>query len=132
RAPILGGMPQVTVHEVDNPIMVSPDDERIAYVRTGHPDPDKFSLLTANADGSDERTLVAGPMTDEPSYLAWTPDGKSIAGVIFQAGTQLSQILEFAAATGKSSKLAGFKDYAPSYFSWMPSGDGMLLAAEAR
>src|SRR6202012_150642 len=77
-------------------------------------------------------TLVAGPMTDEPFYLAWTPDGKSIAGVVFQAGNELSQILEFDAVNGKSSKLAGFKDYAPSYLSWMPSGDGMLLAAEAR
>jgi eukaryotic-like serine/threonine-protein kinase len=132
RAPILGGMPQITVHEADNPITFSPDGKRIAYVRTGHPDPDKFSLLTANADGSGEKTLVEGPMTEEPFFLAWTPDGKSIAGVVYQAGDELSQILEFDAATGKSSKLAGFKDFAPGYLSWMPSGEGMLVAAEAR
>jgi eukaryotic-like serine/threonine-protein kinase len=132
RAPILGGTPQITVHEADNPITFSPDGKRIAYVRTGHPDPEKFSLLTANADGSDEKTLVAGPMTEEPFFLAWTPDGKSIAGVVYQAGDELSQILQYDAATGKSSKLAGFKDYAPGYLSWMPSGEGMLVAAEAR
>ncbi|MGH9747467.1 MAG: protein kinase domain-containing protein [Candidatus Acidiferrales bacterium] len=132
RAPILGGTPQMTVHEADNPITFSPDGKRIAYVRTGHPDPEKFSLLTANADGSDEKTLVAGPMIEQPFYLAWNPDGKSIAGVVYQTGEELSQIVNFDAATGKASKLAGFKDCAPSFLTWMPSGEGMLLTAEAR
>jgi serine/threonine protein kinase/Tol biopolymer transport system component len=132
RAPILGGTPQLTVHEADNPITFSPDGKRIAYVRTGHPDPEKFSLLTANADGSDEKTLVSGPMTEQPFYPAWTPDGKAIAGVVYENSGELSQIKMFDAATGKEAKLAGFKDYAPSFLSWLPSGDGMLLTAEAR
>ena len=132
RAPILGGTPQLTVHEADNPITFSPDGKRIAYVRTGHPDPEKFSLLTANADGSDEKILVNGPMTEQPFYPAWTPDGKAIAGVVYENSGELSQIKMFDAATGKETKLAGFKDYAPSFLTWLPSGDGMLLTAEAR
>jgi len=132
RAPILGGTPQLTVHEADNPITFSPDGKRIAYVRTGHPDPEKFSLLTANADGSDEKTLVSGPMTEQPFYPAWTPDGKAIAGAVYENSGELSQIKMFDAATGKETKLAGFKDYAPSFLAWLPSGDGMLLTAEAR
>ena len=132
RAPILGGTSQITVHEADNPITFSPDGKRIAYVRTGHPDSDKFSLLTANADGSDEKILVSGPMTEQPFYPAWTPDGKAIAGVVYENAGELSQIKMFDATTGKETKLAGFKDYAPSFLTWMPSGDGMLLTAEAR
>ena len=132
RAPILGGTPQLTVHEADNPITFSPDGKRIAYVRSGHPDADKFCLLTANADGSDEKILVKGPLTEQPFYPAWTPDGKGIAGVVYENSGELSQIKMFDAASGKEAKLAGFKDYAPSYLTWMPSGDGMLLTAEAR
>jgi serine/threonine protein kinase/WD40 repeat protein len=132
RAPILGGVPQLTVHEADSPITFSPDGKRIAYVRTGHPDPEKFSLLTANADGSEEKTLVAGPMTEQPFYLAWAPDGKAIASVVYQVGDELSQIRMFDAATGNATELAGFKDYAPGYLTWLPSGRGMLLTAEAR
>ena len=131
RAPILGGTLQLTVHEADSPITFSPDGKRIAYVRTGHPDPDKFSLLTANADGSDEKTLVTGPMTAQPFYPAWTPDGKAIAGVVYENTSELSQIKMFDAASGKEAKLAGFKDYAPNFLTWLPSGDVMLLTAEA-
>ena len=132
RAPILGGMPQLTVHEADNTVTFSPDGARIAYVRTGHPDPEKYSLMTANSDGSGEKLLVAGPMSEEPFYLAWTPDGKSIAAAVYQVGDELSQIVKFDVASGKAAKLAGFKDYLPGFLTWLPSGEGMLLTAEAR
>ena len=132
RAPILGGMPQLTVHEADNTVTFSPDGARIAYVRTGHPDPEKYSLMTANSDGSGEKILVSGPMSEEPFYLAWTPDGKSIAAAVYQVGDELSQIVKFDVASGKATKLAGFKDYLPGFLTWLPSGEGMLLTAEAR
>jgi eukaryotic-like serine/threonine-protein kinase len=132
RAPILGGTPQMTVHEADNPITFSPDGKRIAYVRTGHPEPGKFSLLTAQTDGSDEKLLVAGPITEEPFGLAWARDGKAIAGVVYQVGDELSRIEMFDVASGKSTTLAGFTDFAASALVWMPDGDGMLLTAESR
>jgi serine/threonine protein kinase/Tol biopolymer transport system component len=132
RAPILGGTPQMTVHEADNPITFSPDGQRIAYVRTGHPEPGKFSLLTAQTDGSDEKLLAAGPIAEEPFGLAWARDGKAIAGVVYQVGDQLSRIDMFDVASGKSTTLAGFPDFAASALVWMPDGDGMLLTAESR
>ena len=132
RAPILGGTPQLTVHEADNPITFSPDGKRIAYVRTGHPEPGKFCLLTAQPDGSDEKVLRVGPIAEEPFGLAWSRDGKSIAGVIYQVDNQLSRIDMFDATSGKSTALAGFPDFAVSALVWMPEGNGMLLTAETR
>jgi Tol biopolymer transport system component len=132
RAPILGGTPQMTVHEADNPITFSPDGRRMAYVRTGHPDADKFSLLTANPDGSDEKLLLAGPIAEMPFSVAWTPDGKSIAAILYMVGNEISQIVKFDVVTGKREKLAGYTDAVLDYLVWMPSGDGLLLRAQLR
>jgi len=132
RAPILGGTPQLTIHEADSPITFSPDGKRVAYVRTGHPDAEKFSLLSANADGGDEKLLVAGPLTDMPNNLAWTPDGKSIAAALYLVGDELSQVVKIDVVSGKHQKLAGFADAAPSNLLWMPGGQGLLLTAESR
>ena len=60
RAPVLGGTPQLIVRDVDSAIAFSPDGKRIAFVRANDPDVGKFLLLTANADGTNEKILSAG------------------------------------------------------------------------
>ena len=132
RAPILGGTPQLTVHEADNPITFSPDGQRIAYVRTGHPDADQFSLLIANADGSGEKQLVAGPLSEMPVSIAWAPDGKSITAILFFSGDLISQVVRFDVASGKRESLAGFTDAAVYGLVWMPSGQGWLMTVQSR
>jgi hypothetical protein len=51
---------------------------------------------------------------------------------VYENGNEMSQIKMFDAATGNETKLVGFKDYAPSFLTWMPSGAGMLLTSESR
>ena len=80
QVPVLGGMSKKILPNVSQPVSISPDGKQIAFGRyhvTGTED----ELLVANADGSNERSLVK---VVEPDWLsgsspAWTPDGKMLA-----------------------------------------------------
>ena len=79
RVPILGGTPQVVVHDVDSGMAFSPDGKRLAYIRANDPEAGKYRLLSANLDGSDEKILYIASLNNLARWLAWSPDGKQIA-----------------------------------------------------
>ena len=79
RAPVFGGLPQVAVRNDDSGATFSPDGKRMAFVRGNDPEPGKFSLLTSNLDGTDEKVITTGPSSYWSSRVAWSPDGGQIA-----------------------------------------------------
>jgi Tol biopolymer transport system component len=86
RAPALGGTPVKVLSDVPGSIAVSPDGQRIAFVRI-NPELAEASLMAANADGSGERVIRT---KRRPEYysrngIAWSPDGRSIACFIGNA-----------------------------------------------
>jgi serine/threonine protein kinase len=54
RIPVLGGAPQLLVKDIDTNPSFSSDGRRFSFVRANDPDPGKYHLLIANADGSNE------------------------------------------------------------------------------
>src|SRR5207244_4148509 len=76
RIPVLGGTPQLLVKDIDTNPSFSSDGRRFAFIRANDPDPGKYHLLIANADGSNEKSVFAGPMANVVSDSAWSPDGK--------------------------------------------------------
>ena len=57
RVPVLGGMPQKLVADIDTAISFSPDGAQMTYVR-GMPLEGQAALMIANADGSGEQRLA--------------------------------------------------------------------------
>ena len=51
----------MVVRNDDSGATFSPDGKRMAFVRTNDPEPGKFSVLTANTDGTDEKIVTTGP-----------------------------------------------------------------------
>jgi Tol biopolymer transport system component len=82
RIPVLGGTPQLLVKDIDTNPSFSSDGRRFAFIRANDPDPGKYYLLIANADGSNEKSILVGPMANVVSDSAWSPDGKAIVGTI--------------------------------------------------
>ena len=84
RVPVLGGMPQLLVQDVDTAPAFSTDAGRIAYVRGNNPEIGKFRLMSANPDGSDESVMDIEKIENVgnngfPIFIAWSNDGRKIA-----------------------------------------------------
>ena len=126
RAPVLGGAPQMIVHNIDSRITFSPDGRRFAFVRGMYPDASKFQLLTANADGTNEAAFADGPATSLSSAVAWSPDGKQVAYVMQSVDGALSviQIQDMPSAADK--KLLKFNNVLLNDLVWLPGVDGLL------
>jgi eukaryotic-like serine/threonine-protein kinase len=126
RAPVLGGTPQALVHDVDSSITFSPDGRRMAYIRANDPEAGKYRLLTANLDGSDQTVLYIAPLTILARWLAWSPDGKTIAYPEFQPANALGGINLFNVGSRKLQTIA-FSDKAIWEMVWAASGDGLFV-----
>jgi eukaryotic-like serine/threonine-protein kinase len=124
RAPVLGGMPQIIVRDIDSGIAFSPDGKRVAYMRANDPEVGKYRLLTADLSGSDEKVLQIAPLnTGNPQNLAWSPDGRDLALTQFQPDDQaLGAIDQFDLSGGKERRFATLTDKLPGAIAWVDGG----------
>ena len=132
RAPVFGGTPQAVVRNIDTGITFSPDGKRIAYVRENVPDLRKFRLLVSSAEGTGEKIIVEGPMSEVPWIVCWSPDGRQIAEIINQSGDVLTAIQLLDVSSGKSNTLVGFKDLEIEDAVWTADGRGLLVGYYAK
>jgi Tol biopolymer transport system component len=127
RAPVLGGSPQLVVRNIDSNITFSPDGKRIAYTRENDPEVGMGLVLTANPDGSDEKVSARGPAPATPLFLAWSPDGRQIAGSVGRQTGALGTIKTLDASSGRAQVLAHFNDWVVDELAWTPDGQGLLF-----
>jgi eukaryotic-like serine/threonine-protein kinase len=126
RTPVLGGTPQIVIHDVDSGFSFSPDGERLAYFRANDPETGKYRLLSANLDGSDEKILRIEPsMHYLPRWIAWSLDGKKLAYPDVQLGAFGGMSL-FDLASGKIQSLT-FADKDIEALQWSLGGDGLFV-----
>jgi serine/threonine protein kinase len=104
RLSSLGGAPRRLVETVNDLGSLSPDGERILYVRYGD---EQMRLLSANAaDGSDERVIYSLPSAYASNHIFRDPqfslDGKSIFFIKFERinGEEFWSLVEISADGG--------------------------------
>ena len=127
RVPVLGGAPQLLARDVDSGPVFLGTGEKIIYARANDPDPGKFRLLEANADGSEEHVLHIGDAAKFPFTLAVSPDGQTIA---FQPGPQgaADGFVDTLDVGGEHEReLLHLKGKAVAKVGWMPDGRNILV-----
>jgi eukaryotic-like serine/threonine-protein kinase len=126
RTPVLGGVPQPLVKDVDRGPVFSSDSKRMAYIRENDPVVGKYQILVADADGTNEKMVFEGPTDTSPQTISWTPGANSILAMYLQKDGHLTEFDQIEIAAGKASVLATSPDRAVFDGVWIPDGSGVL------
>jgi len=128
RISALGGTAERLLDDA-NRVRVSPDGARIAFVRN---DDVQASVLTAAADGTDERRLVSRKEPERLGDVAWSPDGQSIAFLVIRSNSGAQQPVRMLVVDARAG---GERDLgmAPVWIApfnsltWLRDGRGFLV-----
>jgi serine/threonine protein kinase len=131
RIPVLGGIPQKLIDDIGFLPAVSPDSKLFAFYRGIK---DGILLMTAQADGSNERIIKSFKLSGNFIDLEWAPDGKTIVSIIQKASPNVeSQIVVFD-LNGKQSTLTSMDwsfEGIPD-MDWCSDGNGLVLQKDGQ
>jgi eukaryotic-like serine/threonine-protein kinase len=128
RVPVLGGAQQLLSKDVDSSPSFSPDGQRMVFLRANDPEPGKYNLLIANADGSDEKVVLKGPDEETIADPDWSPDGAAIVGVKpTPMADALGRIVLIDPHTGAQTELLKSTTQQYETARWMPDGKGVAV-----
>src|SRR5687767_14381592 len=134
RVPLVGGDPQKLVYDVDSAVTLSPDGRRVAF-RRHMPQAREDTLVVADEDGSNERTLAAYKAPERIEAPAWSPDGGTIAYVV--SGTDdegyYTNIHAVSPAGGEPRKVSSARWRQMGFsMAWLTDSAGLVIAARDR
>jgi serine/threonine protein kinase/Tol biopolymer transport system component len=123
QIPSLGGIARKLSDDVgDGHVTLSPDNDRIAFVR------DERFLITANLDGSHPQTVSSAPDDGIWVFPTWSPDGEIIIlGAFSRTGEHL-RLIEVAVSDGRGKKVDCPPWYRVSGIAWLPDKSGLVIS----
>ena len=135
RIPVLGGTPIEVLKDIDCGVSFSPDGKQMAFVRGELLSNGESALVIANADGTNERTLVTKkpPERFSPLYFtgpSWSPDGKLIAAAVqsYESAAHVD-LFVYRVSDGQGQKLNRGVWPHIGKVQWMPDSSGLLMTA---
>lgn len=133
RVSLLGDVPIKTLDRLEGKFSVSSDDRQIAIVRASA-DGDsqqRYSLITANADGTGERTLLTRKYPDKLDAPVWSPDNESIlcAQGNSAGGGQGVSLLQVNVKDGTTHELSSERFANIAKIAFLPQERGLIMSA---
>jgi eukaryotic-like serine/threonine-protein kinase len=127
RVPAVGGPPR-RILERAYEIALSADGSRmVASVDPADRRSGETSLVLANADGTDARTLAS--VKDGFLYApAWSPDGRHVAASVFRPGDSAERLTAFAVSDG-SEQAIGNREWSIYSIVWAADGRSLVMSA---
>ena len=135
RIPVLGGPPQRVVRNISSDVTFAPAGRQIAYLRKNDPEPGKWCLFTADADGRNEQTAFCEPGTNRPDDyegalsgpLSWSPDGTQIAVGITEVGDKPGLIDLLNVKTRQRKTFIETGDKRIRSMVWLPAASALIV-----
>ncbi|HSP62036.1 MAG TPA: protein kinase, partial [Pyrinomonadaceae bacterium] len=137
RLPLLGGITQKLITDIDSVATFSPDGRQLAFLR-GYPLRRETALLLANADGSGERALAThGWVNGFPTSggtAAWSPDGSVIVCPVkgTDAHGRYATLLAVRVADGTEKSISSQRFWQVGTIAWLRDGSGLVFTARER
>lgn len=129
KIPALGGTPQKLIAEVHSAVTTSPDGQSLAFVRNNKR-LGETAVVIARADGTAERTLSVRRRPDNYKWVAWSPDGRTIAGSVqsLDGGLHMS-VAAIDVKSGAERLISAERWAACGQLQWLGDGSGLVVAA---
>jgi serine/threonine protein kinase len=129
KVPTLGGSPDKVVSDVDrySSVDFTPDGKQIVFTRHNSVQNENY-LLTANSDGTAERSLLVLGGAEMMGLPVWSPDGQTIAFGIDETGSgRINCIATISKDGGRERRVLRNVDRI-SRMAWLPDQSGLVLA----
>jgi Tol biopolymer transport system component len=132
RVSINGGIPTQIIGAAGSWMNISPDGERISFVRGDRLEDENCSLWIADArDGKHEEQIASRSRPIRFGASAISPDGKSIAFAVGQsdnAGNEFA-LMRLNFESGVEREITAQKFFNIKHIVWLPNQSGLLLTA---
>jgi eukaryotic-like serine/threonine-protein kinase len=127
RTPVLGGASQLLVKDIDSDPSFSPDGNHFVFVRANDPEPGKYFILIANAEGGEQSSILSGPIDSAIWNPIWSPDIKTIAALrIRPDGQYLMGIQSFDPNGGNLKTIFRAREFGTAGLAWLPDGKNLV------
>jgi len=135
QVPSLGGIPRKIISDLISPVTLSPDGNRIAFIRNNESVSGEDQLIVANRDGSAEQKLAARRADKwfNSGGCAWSPDAKVIAcpGGSYAGGFHTAVVVTDV-ASGAQTELTQQPFSDMGRVSWLADGSGVVVNGSAK
>lgn len=132
KLPIPGGASQKILSDIDSPPSLSPDKNRIAFMRR-NPESKETVLIIAEIDGKNERILAVrqGEEAFTNAGAAWSPDGKALSTTVnhFENDKKSVQVAVVNVETGEQKIVSRQNWNWAGQTVWRKDGKGIIVAA---
>jgi serine/threonine protein kinase len=129
RLAAVGGTPVKVLSNAGGGFGISPDGSKIAFRRTNRKvTPPEISLMVANLDGTNEKTLLTLKDPEHIFSIAWSPNGRTLAFGIDEQSMGNTNALAIISAEGGPQRR--FVHHMMVFgLGWLPDGSGLVISS---
>jgi Tol biopolymer transport system component/DNA-binding winged helix-turn-helix (wHTH) protein len=132
QVPVLGGATRRLIEDVWGAVTFSPDGKRLAFVRAEW-NKGEHSLIVADADGTNERTLATRRSPDYFNVFglgpAWSPNGNTIACSGGNSSDDYQCLVEVRVDDGSEKSISSERWDSVGQLGWVGDGSGLVFFA---